>query len=360
LTLKEAKSLLRKGKTAEANALLDKALALTGVPAEMRQDGYVLKVQIPFSEKKFAEVVATLKAAKEAAPQSRNVKHIDDMIAHFSKVAEAQETAGKLEAGLAKSEGIDRAKLLDKLVDAKGIIVEADPAARASITKWSKEIIDLDPDNKAGLKKKYVDLMDAEKGEEGETSALAKAETDAPKVSADLWNLVRQPGVLTDAAARAAALEKAEPMLATLDRYAAEAKKWGPGMHWLVDQTTSTAEQIRALLGEPAFVAKLQSDAKSAKLDASSHAKALLARAEFFCAGKDAAAQGKALDSFLAALKLDPANKDLAKFLAMCHYNKETTKEIAARIEDILAKDATSDYAKMAIKRWVAERKLSE
>ena len=83
--------------------MLDKALALKGVAAEMRQEGYMLKVQICLSEKKFVDVVATLKLAKEAAPESRMAKQIDDLIAQFSKVAEAQEAADKLEAGLAKS-----------------------------------------------------------------------------------------------------------------------------------------------------------------------------------------------------------------------------------------------------------------
>ena len=46
-------------------------------------------------------------------------KQIDGYIKQFTKVAEAQEAADKLEAGLAKAEGLDRAKLLDKLIDAK-------------------------------------------------------------------------------------------------------------------------------------------------------------------------------------------------------------------------------------------------
>ena len=82
-------------------------------------------------------------------------KRIDDGIQQFSKVAEAQEAAEKLEAGLAKSEGPDRAKLLDKLVEAKQKLLRFDPEAGQNIQKWTKEIIALDPDNKAGLKKKY-------------------------------------------------------------------------------------------------------------------------------------------------------------------------------------------------------------
>ena len=146
---------MQAGKAAEAKEVLDKALAMKGVPGEMRQQGYMLKAQICFSEKKFVDVVATLKLAKEAAPESPMAKRIDDLILQFGKVAEAQEAADKLEAGLAKTEGLDRAKLLDKLVDAKQKLLRFDPEAGEDVKKWTKEIITLDADNKAGLKKKY-------------------------------------------------------------------------------------------------------------------------------------------------------------------------------------------------------------
>ena len=183
LTLAEANKLLQTGKAAEAKEVLDKALALKGVPGEMRQQGYMLKVQISFSEKKFADAVAALKLAKEAAPESPMAKRIDAVIQQFSKVAEAQEAADKLEAGLAKAEGTDRAKLLDKLIDAKQKLLRFDPEAGENIDKWTKEIIALDADNKAGLKKKYQfkaaladadELMRAGKADEA-NAALDKA-----------------------------------------------------------------------------------------------------------------------------------------------------------------------------------------
>ncbi len=183
MILAEANKLLQTGKSVEAKELLEKALALKGVPAEMRQQGYMAKVQISFSEKKFVDVVATLKLAKEAAPESRMGKRIDALISQFSKVAEAQEAADKLESGLAKTEGMDRAKLLDKLIDAKQKLLRFDPEAGLNVKKWTKEIIALDADNKAGLKKKYQfkavladadELMRAGKNEEANT-ALDKA-----------------------------------------------------------------------------------------------------------------------------------------------------------------------------------------
>ncbi len=183
MMLAEASKLSQKGESAEAQETVDKALALKGVPAEMRQQGYLLKAQIFGSEKKFADLVTTLQSAKEAAPESRAVARIDLMLMQFGKVAEAQEAAEKLEAGLAKTEGAARAKLLDKLVDAEEKLARYDPDVRENINKWTKEIITLDADNKAGLKKKYQfkaaladagDLMSAGKVDEAD-AALDKA-----------------------------------------------------------------------------------------------------------------------------------------------------------------------------------------
>ncbi len=189
LALAEANKLLETGKAAEAKEVLDKALALKGVPAEMRQEGYMLKGQLFLSERKFVDVVATLKLAKEAAPESKMAKRIDDFIRQFAKVAETQEAADKLEAGLAKSEGLERAKLLDKLVDAKQKLLRFDPEAGENVKKWTKEIISLDADNKAGLKTKYQfkaaladanELIRVGKADEAATAldkALANAST---------------------------------------------------------------------------------------------------------------------------------------------------------------------------------------
>ncbi|MGO9111836.1 MAG: thioredoxin fold domain-containing protein [Thermoguttaceae bacterium] len=159
MTLREAIQLLRTGKSAEGKEVLEKALALKGVSGEMLQEGYMIKGQIALSEKKYTEALAALKLAKEAAPDSRNVNYIASLI----EVAEAHEAADKLEAGLDKLTGLDRAKLLDKLIHAEQKLIQTeqklspqfDPGARQKITKWTKEIIALDADDQAGLKKKY-------------------------------------------------------------------------------------------------------------------------------------------------------------------------------------------------------------
>jgi len=183
LGLAEATELLQTRKAAEAKAVLEKALAIKGVPGELLQKGYMAKAEIAFSERKAIDLVGSLKLAKAAAPEGPMVKQIDALMQQFGKLAEAQEAADKLEAGLAKTEGLDRAKLLDELIDAKQKLVNFDPKAGANFAKWTKEIIALDADNKAGLKKKYqfkaaltdaVQLMRAGKSDEA-NAALDKA-----------------------------------------------------------------------------------------------------------------------------------------------------------------------------------------
>ena len=181
--LTEAASLKKAGKFDEAKAVLDKALALSGVSGELRQKGYAAEGECFFHAHHFIDLVACLQKGVEAAPNSSEAKDLKSTIARFRQAAEAQEAADKLEAGLAKSEGTDRAKLLDKLIDAKKKLTPFDPTAGKDIAKWTKEIITLDADNKAGLKKKYQfkaalddaeELIRAGKSDEANT-ALDKA-----------------------------------------------------------------------------------------------------------------------------------------------------------------------------------------
>jgi thioredoxin-related protein len=154
MKIEEAKKLVEAGKTDKGMALLDAALAMQGVPGELRQEGFMAKAEICESQGKFVDVMTALKAAKDAAPASQMSKQIDAMIEHFAKVAEAEEAVKKLEAELPDAKGLERAKLLDKLITAKEKLPE-NPQAAESVQKWMKEIVELDADNKAGLKPKY-------------------------------------------------------------------------------------------------------------------------------------------------------------------------------------------------------------
>ncbi len=182
MKIEEAKKLAESGKADKGVALLDAALAMQGVPGDLRQEGFMAKAEICETQGKFGDVMTALKAAKDAAPASPMNKQIDGMIEHFAKIAEAEEAAKKLEAGLPDAKGLDRARLLDKLITAKEKLPE-NPQAAESVQKWTKEIVELDAENKAGLKPKYqfnlaladaLEMAGANKTDEA-TAALDKA-----------------------------------------------------------------------------------------------------------------------------------------------------------------------------------------
>ena len=110
MKIEEAKKLVESGKADKGMALLDGALAMPGVPGELRQEGFMAKAEICETQGKFGDVMTALKAAKDAAPASEMNKQIDAMIEHFAKIAEAEEAVKKLEAELPEAKGLDRAR----------------------------------------------------------------------------------------------------------------------------------------------------------------------------------------------------------------------------------------------------------
>ena len=72
-------------------------------------------------------------------------------VAHLAEFVKTHDSILKMRTELAKVQGLDRAKLLDQLVEAYGKLDnEID-----ELDAWGKEIVALDADNKAGLKGKY-------------------------------------------------------------------------------------------------------------------------------------------------------------------------------------------------------------
>lgn len=153
----EATKLEEGRKFDEAKAAFDKALALPGITGEQRQDAYFAQGECYFHKQDFASVVACLKKAQAAAPDSPKVPDIKSMIERFAGIAETQQAVAKLEAELKTAQGLDRAKVLDRLIDASAKLglfgLGANLAEKTP--QWSREIIALDADNKAGLKRKY-------------------------------------------------------------------------------------------------------------------------------------------------------------------------------------------------------------
>ena len=197
----------------------------------------------------------------------------------------------------------------------------------------------------------------------GDPVEFKRAEDELPGTLKALQKLLDEPNVCSDPELRAAALKKAQPLFAEIDRDVKEIARWGPGMQWQIDKADTTVKPIRAALGDPAFLETLQKQAKSDNQLEASNAKALLARAQFLAAGKDAAAQDKAVDAFAEALKADPASENLALYLANSHDDKVTAPAAADRIETILREAAKSapknSNAKIAVRNWGGDKKLA-
>ena len=60
-----------------------------------------------------------------------------------------------MKADLDNAKGLDRAKILDKLIDTIAKVGKVKGIPPKEVTQWSREIVSLDPDNKAGLKQKH-------------------------------------------------------------------------------------------------------------------------------------------------------------------------------------------------------------
>jgi len=151
--LAEAEQLKADRKFAEALKAYDKAAALPRITGQQKQDACFSQGECYFMQRDFVGVVAALKKAQAAAPDSPTVDRIKPMLARFAPLAEAQATLAKLKSGLEKAKGLERAKVLDQMVDAQTKLGQGRPGPE--VEKWSQEIIALDPDNKAGLKTKY-------------------------------------------------------------------------------------------------------------------------------------------------------------------------------------------------------------
>jgi thioredoxin-related protein len=149
----EFSELMDQEKFVEARGTADKVLTLPGATAEQKQGACMNLCECCFSHGDFVGLVGCLKKGIEAGPETEQAKQFKSLATRFQPMAEAQEEIVKLKTELEKASGIDRAKVLDKLVDAQSKL----PAKRGGeeLDKWSREIITLDADGKAGLKIKH-------------------------------------------------------------------------------------------------------------------------------------------------------------------------------------------------------------
>jgi thioredoxin-related protein len=185
--LAKAEKLGSARKFADAVAALEKALTLDGIPAEQKQEVLYQQGMFQFQLKEFAAALDTMKKASEVEADTDLTPQIKGRLNVFTTVVQRQADMAKDMESLDKTEGIDRAKLLDKLIQANSMLqmYGAAKATPAETNKWTAQIIELDADNAAGLKNKYEfgkNLSDAmammrEKKFEESLAAIDKALT---------------------------------------------------------------------------------------------------------------------------------------------------------------------------------------
>jgi thioredoxin-related protein len=165
------------GKIDEMKALAEKAAALPGVTADQKRGLYLDIGQSCFRVGDFVSIVACLKKAIEADPKNDEATQLQTVVKRFEPMADAQQTVAKLKTQLEGTKDLDRAKLLDKMVEADDKLaslaqLSVHPQILAKMKwpqemrQWSQEIITLDADGKGGLKQKHefrLMLSDAEK-----------------------------------------------------------------------------------------------------------------------------------------------------------------------------------------------------
>jgi hypothetical protein len=157
ISMADYKKLKEKKKFAQARTALEKALALNGISASQKQSCYMEEGELCLMQNDFSGLVKFMQRAIEVDPKSKPASVARSRIELFKPVADSQEAVAKLKSQLDGTKGVDRAKLLDKLIEAQKRLVTMMPSMGAirDIEKWSREVVYLDAENKAGLKTKY-------------------------------------------------------------------------------------------------------------------------------------------------------------------------------------------------------------
>jgi thioredoxin-related protein len=154
-----------------------------------------------FVEGDFVNVVACLKKAIDVAPKSDEASQLPTVVRQLEPMANAQQAVTKLKTQLEGTKDLDRAKLLDKMVEAddkftglaqRALSPQVMTRMKQEMKQWSQEIIALDVDGKGGLKQKHefrLMLSDAEKlfqdGKRTEAHAAMDKALATPGITAD-------------------------------------------------------------------------------------------------------------------------------------------------------------------------------
>jgi thioredoxin-related protein len=152
----QADALKAEKKAKEAKAMYEKALALKDVGNVPKQKAYLAMGELCFMSQDFVGIGDCLQKAIALDPKSEEGKQCQAIYDRFKPAIEAQTQMAKLKEKLESAQGIERAKVLDEMItvaEKAGPFAKVDPK---DIDKWQKEIITLDPDDKAGLNSKYA------------------------------------------------------------------------------------------------------------------------------------------------------------------------------------------------------------
>lgn len=176
IVMSEADQLAEQRKFAEAIAVLDKGLAISGASGEQKQGIYLKQGQYHMLQKDLAAGLACIEKALAAAPESALAPRLKTAIKSLAPVVEAQEFIAKNLDDVEKASGLSRARLLDRLIEAHAKLAprRLSTIEPAQIVKWRKEIIELDADGKAGLKDKYQVKQADSKAKKPEPKSPAK------------------------------------------------------------------------------------------------------------------------------------------------------------------------------------------
>jgi thioredoxin-related protein len=157
IILADVEKLAAERKISEAVALLDKGLALEGLSNAQKQDLLFQQGMFQIQLKDFDAALAAMKKAFKADPENKKSSLIKSRIGILATIVDSQAKIAKEMETLETVEGLDRAKLLDEIIQANNKLQNfgAAKVAPAKIAEWTEEIVKLDSDDAAGLKNKY-------------------------------------------------------------------------------------------------------------------------------------------------------------------------------------------------------------
>jgi thiol-disulfide isomerase/thioredoxin len=180
---------------------------------------------------------------------------------------------------------------------------------------------------------------------------------DFQQVAAQLEPLV-QPATLADPAARAAAAPKAIPLLKKLMSLSHELRAAGGQGVTIADQVDSQLPRILVMFGDPDAVAAAKADAAGPDPVKASHAQQSLLFAQWVDASKDAAAQGKILDSLAVTAKAHPDDVWTTQTLVMFAQLGAADHDMSQRAMDLAGGMQTPMATQIAAQNQ-ADKKLN-